>query len=225
MAMAHWLAVIPAFQAADTVADVVAGIIRATALGVIVVDDGSSDATGARARGAGARVLRHEANLGKGAALMTGFALAAEEGACGVLTLDADGQHATEDASLLLAAHRASPEALIMGVRDFHRMPRRSRTGNAISTWWISRFAGRRHRDTQTGFRVYPRRLFAEVKPRSARFATEVELLLRAAKLDIALVEVPVTTLYPPEYTTHFRDFRDTLQIIRLVISSPWWTP
>ncbi|MSP63866.1 MAG: glycosyltransferase family 2 protein [Myxococcales bacterium] len=220
--------VIPVFQAAGKVGDVVRGAL-ASGLPVIAVDDGSSDGSGDEAAAAGATVLRHPKNHGKGAALQTGFAFAERKGAEAVLTLDADGQHDPAEIAALVAAHRASPRGLVIGVRRFDDgvMPRRSQVGNRISTWWISRFAGRPHADTQSGFRVYPRALYAGARFRTSRFDTETELILRAAKLGLPLVEVPIKTIYAAldggRHTTHFRNVRDTLRIIRLVIGSPLW--
>lgn len=257
------LILIPAYNAEGSIAAVVTSA-RAVGPEVLVVDDGSTDGTAAAAAGAGARVLRHARNRGKGAALQTGFAHAAAQGMQSVLTLDADGQHDPAEARKLLAAAAAQPESLIIGVRSFDPalMPRRSRIGNQISTFFISRFAHRPHRDTQSGFRIYPRRLFT-MPLRTRRFDTETELLLWAAKLGIPLCEVPIQTIYhghgpghsaahapaapeapaavsapgtpaaapipaaqPPDgavHKSHFRNWEDTLRVIRLVIGSPWW--
>lgn len=222
--MNELIILIPVYQGAPTVGDVVRGA-RATGHAVVVVDDGSTDDSGRVAEAAGAIVLRHPANHGKGAALQTGFAWAKKRGAAAVLTLDADGQHDPAEIPSLIAAHRREPDALVIGVRRFSEMPSRSRTGNRISTYWISKFARRLHADTQSGFRVYPHRLYAGPPLRSSRFATETELLLRAAKLHVPLVEVSVRTLYPPDGArTHFHDVRDTFRILGLVIASPLWT-
>jgi hypothetical protein len=217
------IVVIPCFEGAATVGDVVRGA-RAAGLPVVVVDDGSSDDSARVAEAAGATVLRHPANRGKGAALASGFAYALQAGADAVLSMDADGQHDPAEIPALLAAHAAAPDALVVGVRSFapEDMPRRSRIGNRISTWWISRFAGQRYRDTQSGFRVYPRALF-DVPLRSTKFDTETELLLRAAKMKLPLVEVPIRTIYGPDRVTHFHGFRDTMRVIRLVLGSPLW--
>ena len=247
---------IPAYNAQATIAAVVRQA-RQSLSPVLVVDDGSTDQTGAEAAAAGAIVLRHAGNRGKGAALQTGFAYAGQRGAQAVLTLDADGQHDPAEAAKLLAAAAATPGSLVIGVRSFDPavMPRRSRIGNQISTFFISRFARRPHRDTQSGFRIYPRRLFT-MPLRTRRFDTETELLLWAAKLGIPLCEVPIQTIYhghgpapdrtpdqsaapadaaanrsaqaaqPPEgavHKSHFRNWEDTLRVIRLVIGSPWW--
>jgi glycosyltransferase involved in cell wall biosynthesis len=218
------LIVIPCFDGATTVGGVVAAA-RASGHPVVVVDDGSRDDSAAVAERAGATVLRHAANHGKGAALATGFTYAVREGAAAVLTLDADGQHDPAEIPSLIAAHRHTPRAVVVGVRSFAPtdMPLRSRIGNRISTWWISKFAGRPHADTQSGFRVYPRALFERVELVSRRFETETELLLRAARLGLPLVEVPIRTIYGPDRVTHFHGLRDTLRVIKLVLSSPWW--
>ena len=217
------IVVIPCYQGARTVADVVRGA-AASGLPVVVVDDGSSDGSGAAAEAAGATVLRHAGNRGKGAALATGFAHAKKLGADAVLTMDADGQHDPGEIGRLVAAHDADPNALVVGVRSFapEDMPRRSRIGNRISTWWISRYAGMRYTDTQSGFRVYPRAMF-DVPLRSTKFDTETELLLRAAKMKLPLVEVPIKTIYAPDHASHFHGFRDTMRVIKLVFFSPLW--
>lgn len=241
------LLLIPAYNAEQHVAAVVRGA-RQTGLPVIVVDDGSTDGTKDQAQAAGAMVLRHHGNRGKGAALQTGFAYARTQNADGVLTLDADGQHDTREIPSLLSAWQRQPQSIVLGVRSFDPalMPRRSRIGNHISTFFISLFAGRQHSDTQTGFRIYPRRLLS-LPLSTRRFDTETELLLWASKLGIPLVEVPVQTIYrvpnaPPVETasqgttaatatdettstprTHFRNWEDTLRVLGLVVSSPWW--
>ena len=214
---------IPCFNGRAHIAEVVRGA-RPHGCPIWVVNDGSSDDSKALALAAGATVLDHDHNRGKGAALKTGFDHALGSGCEAVLTLDADGQHNTQEIPAFLAAHRSTPQALIIGTRSFdpRRMPLRSRIGNAISTWWISRFAGRRHRDTQSGYRLYPRALLA-VPIETAHFETETELLLRAAQLSIPLVELPIETIYPSDHTTHFRGFADTWRVLTVVLKSPFW--
>ena len=133
----------------------------------------------------------------------------------------------------LRAAHLREPQALIIGARSFDPalMPRRSRVGNHISTFFISLFAGQRFRDTQSGFRVYPAQLLRRAPLRACRFEIETELLLWGSKLGVPVVEVPIATIYAPPlaadaapvHRTHFRNVHDTLRILRLVIGSPLW--
>ena len=216
--------VIPCFDAATKIAGVVQGALR-TGLPVLVVDDGSVDGSGAIAAAAGAEVVRHPLNQGKGAALRTGFRHALLRGGEAVLTLDADGQHDPDDIPALLAAHEHATSALIIGVRSFapDDMPTRSRIGNRISTFWIARFAGRHFSDTQSGFRLYPKALLGLKSMRTHRFDTEAELLLSAAKMGLDLVEVPVRTIYDADRVTHFHALKDTLRVMRLVFFSPIW--
>lgn len=233
-----WI-VIPAYQAVARVGGVVSGVIGQGGR-VIVVDDGSTDGTGEAAERAGAEVLRHAANRGKGAALQTGFLAALQRGATAVVTLDADGQHDPLEIPRLLAAQRATPGSMVIGVRRFDPaiMPRWSRIGNTISTFFISRFAGRRYQDTQSGYRVYPAGLLRRVALKTRHFETETELLLWAGKLGVPICEVAIQTIYhePRRYAlrdredpgqpraTHFRIRQDTWRVIRLVAMSPWWT-
>ncbi|MCS6913566.1 MAG: glycosyltransferase family 2 protein [Myxococcales bacterium] len=237
--------VIPAYDVAPYVGQVVRGA-RLHELPVVVVDDGSSDATGDEAAAAGATVLRHPHNRGKGAALQTGFAWALRRGAHAVMTMDADGQHDPAEIPALLAAHAEEPRALVIGVRriDARWMPMRSRIGNTISTFFLSRFCGRPLTDSQSGFRVYPAELLRRAPLSTRRFETESELLLWACKFDLPLKEVPIRTIYhgyrqgcglstPQESAdavpgrdlprSHFHAFFDTLRVIRLVAGSPWW--
>jgi glycosyltransferase involved in cell wall biosynthesis len=220
------LAVVPAFQAEASVADVVRGL-RA-ALGseadpVIVVDDGSSDATAARAEQAGAVVVRHPENRGKGAALRSGFARALDAGAGAVVTVDADGQHPAEEAARV-AFDPAPRQALVLGVRDLVRdgAPPANRFSNAFSNRFLSWFGGRPLHDTQCGLRRYPLPETLALGARADGYAYEAEVLLRAARLGKPIVEVPVLVYYPPEEerVSHFHVVRDPARIVASVLST-----
>src|SRR5215207_898287 len=115
------LALIPAYEEGPRIGPVVAAT-RAH-LPVVVVDDGSSDDTAAVAEAAGATVLRQVPNAGKGAALRAGFRHALDAGAAAVVTLDADGQHDPDEIPRFLAAFAAARPELVIGQRDFSRMP------------------------------------------------------------------------------------------------------
>jgi glycosyltransferase involved in cell wall biosynthesis len=122
-----------------------------------VVDDGSTDGTADRAGEAGAEVLRHSTNLGKGAAIRTGLESLLGRAYTHVLFLDGDLQHAPDDAPALIAAARRGDGDFVLGERpfEFHTMPRSRYYTNRISSWVISvLFIGQRVDDAQSGYRL-----------------------------------------------------------------------
>ncbi|HEV8245669.1 MAG TPA: glycosyltransferase family 2 protein [Polyangiaceae bacterium] len=222
-------AVVPAYQAEATIERVVTELaLEWHALGergskVIVVDDGSNDRTAERARGAGADVVRHDANRGKGAALRTGMERARTLGADAVVTVDADGQHPASQAALLARAELPR-ETLLLGVRDLVRAgaPGANRFSNGFSNVFLSWFGGRRLADTQCGLRRYPLRETLELGITSSGYEFEADVILRAARLGWPIEELPVEVLYPPEpeRVSHFRVVRDPARIVGRVL----WT-
>jgi glycosyltransferase involved in cell wall biosynthesis len=212
------IAVIPARDAAATVGDVVRGILHVLpSAEVIVVDDGSTDATGERARAAGAVVVRHETNRGKGAALESGFDEALRRGADAVLALDADGQHDAASAPKLIEALEHAD--LVVGSRERDRtgMPWLRRATNDVTTWFVSLLARRRIPDSQSGYRAIRASVIRAVRPRSRRFEYESEFLIGAARAGFEIGEAPVPTLYNAP-GSHIHPLRDTLRFIRLVL-------
>jgi len=211
------MAVIPAKDAASTVAAVVTGL-RAVVpdLEVIVVDDGSSDATGDAAATAGARVVRHAENQGKGAALQSGFDAAVAAGADAVLALDADGQHDPRSAPRLLAALNGAD--VVVGSRNAERraMPWLRRATNDVTSWWVSRLAGQRIEDSQSGYRAIAAPVLRVVRPESRRFEYESEFLVAAARAGFKIGSAPIPTLYNAP-GSHIHPFRDTIRFIRFV--------
>jgi len=185
-------AAIPAFQAAASVADVVRRT-RAVIEEVLVVDDGSTDGTGDAARGAGADVVAHPANRGKGAALVTAFRTLFGRGCDAVVTVDADGQHLPEEIPRLLEAARGGAD-LVLGTRDhlFAEMVAARRVANRLSSWAISWAAGQRLSDVQTGFRLYTRRVVEATGFPETRFDAESAVVVRASRRGFRIVTVPV---------------------------------
>ena len=206
-------AVIPAYQAAPSVGPVVRGTLEHVAE-VLVVDDGSTDGTAEEARRAGARVVSHPCNRGKGAALSTAFRDLFGRGFDAVLTLDADGQHLPEEIPKLLAA--CAEGDLVLGVRDhlFGEMSTVRRLSNRLSSKAISFAAGQHLTDIQTGFRIYSRRLIETVGFPEARFEAESAVVVRAARRGFKVVTVPVRLGFADGRTTsHYRPLMDSFRI------------
>jgi glycosyltransferase involved in cell wall biosynthesis len=219
-------ALVPAYQAAPTVLSVVEAIRSAAtqngvAMPVLVIDDGSTDATADVAQRAGAEVVRHTANLGKGAALMTGLRLLETRGFDAAVTIDADGQHPAEEA-LRLAQLPFEPNSLVLGVRDLVAAgaPQNSRFSNRVSNYFLSRFAGMQLLDTQCGLRRYPVAETLRLGLRSPGYAFEAEVILRAVRARWSIQQVPVRVIYPPEAEriSHFHVVRDPTRIVCRVL-------
>ncbi len=205
---------IPAYDAAGSVGDVVRRAL-AQASRVVVVDDGSGDGTGEAARGAGADVLTHAANLGKGRALKTAFDHLFAAGFDAVVTIDADGQHLPEEAPKLVEAWRGGAD-LVLGTRDhlFEAMSAVRRASNASSSWLIGHVAGAPLPDCQTGFRLYTRELVQCLGFPEPRFEAESAVLVRAVRHGFKVVGVPVRLDQPDgRSTSHYRPLVDSLRI------------
>jgi len=205
------LALIPAHDEAPRIGPVVTGALRH--LPVLVVDDGSRDDTAAVAERAGARVLRQAPNQGKGAALRAGFGTALAEGAEAVITLDADGQHDPAELPAFLGAYARRTLAgerteLIIGRRDFRRMPPLRRLSNWLGTVTLSTALGRWIDDNQSGYRLIGRRLMsATLDSAESGFAFEVEMIAVCLREGWSIEWVPIRTIYGDE-PSHIRPLR-----------------
>jgi glycosyltransferase involved in cell wall biosynthesis len=210
--------VIPAFREAERIGAVVRGV-RAQGLPVIVVDDGSPDATGAAAAAAGATVLRHAVNRGKGVALQTAYDFARAHGYAAVITMDGDGQHDPADLPGLLAAARTTGAPVVIGNRmgDATAMPRVRRGTNRLMSWLLSRLMRQRVPDTQCGFRYYQLAVLPTQPPGSARYAAESELLLDLAARGARFASAPVRVIYGGEQSK-INPVVDTLRFLGMML-------
>jgi len=209
-------ALIPAFNAGDTVAAVVRAT-RQHVTEVLVVDDGSTDGTGTVAAAAGASVLRHNTNLGKGAGLRTGFRWAVEHGYEAAVTLDADGQTDPAFIPALFAAYRDEHADVVVGSRAAHWRGMRwyRRAANWISSSLVSFSARQRIEDSQSGYRLVRVAAWLEVEPQSPGYEAESEFLIYAGRRRFRIVSVPVT----PGFTdgvpsSHFRAGADSIRFV-----------
>ena len=206
---------IPVYNNAGTIADVVRRC-REQINDVVVVDDGSSDADLRQLlKPLGVTVIRHAANLGKGAALMTAFGYAAERGGQYMVTLDGDGQHFPEDIPRFVP--RLSPDAILIGARRevVGTMPQASLFGRDFSDFWICIESGRAVSDTQSGFRAYPLPHVLALRLNSRHYNLEVEVVTRAVWAGLRTENVPIRVRYmePAQRVSSFRPFRDNLRI------------
>jgi glycosyltransferase involved in cell wall biosynthesis len=209
-----WCA-IPVYNNARTIADV-AQRCRTQIEKVIVVDDGSTDADLTELlKPLDVTVIRHPKNLGKGEALKTAFQHAMENGAEYLITLDGDGQHFPEDIPRFLG--RLSPEVMLIGYRDevVGVMPGSSQFGREFSDFWIGIEAGRKVRDTQSGFRAYPLANVLRLPLSTRHYNLEVEVVTRAIWAGLRIESVPIRVEYhePARRVSSFRPFMDNLRI------------
>jgi glycosyltransferase involved in cell wall biosynthesis len=213
--MAEILALIPAYEEGPRVAGVV--VAAMTHLPVLVVDDGSTDDTAARAALAGATVIGQHPNQGKGAALRAGFRWALEHGFEAVVTLDADGQHDPAEIPSFLAARERTAADLIIGRRDFSRMPPIRRLANRLGGIALSWAAGRDIPDNQSGYRLLSRRLMEAVAASTeAGFEYEIEMITTCIRAGYRLDWVPIRTIYAGE-PSHIRPWRHLTSFVRMV--------
>ncbi len=208
------LAVIPARNEAPTIAAVVSGVM--SKLPVLVIDDGSQDETADLAREAGTTVISHGTNRGKGAALLTGFAWALDNGYDAVVTLDADGQHAAEDLDDMVHAYRAGAGDLIIGERTFSVMPFPRWLSQPIGAWLMTLALGVSVTDCQSGFRVLSRRLMERMRLTARGYEMEVEMIWEAVRLGYSIGWVPIQTIYLPGRRSGFHPLKDTLRFVRM---------
>ncbi len=214
--------VIPAYNEARTIADVVRRVLRYAGW-IIVVDDGSNDGTREQLIDLQVTVLSHAHNRGKGASLWHGINFALERGASTIVTLDADGQHCPEDLPRLMRASRRHPDRLIIAARLIRRdqVPGPRRFANGMADFWISWAAGYPIQDTQSGFRLYPVRVLETVRAAHDRrhgFVFESEVLIDAVRRDCYTLSIPVNSIYHQKArASYYRPLMDTMRIVRMV--------
>lgn len=214
-------ALIPAYNEADRIAPVVKESL-AHVRHVIVIDDGSSDATANAARAAGAFCLVAPKNQGKGAALRRGFAHAAAEGFTHAITLDGDGQHLPQDIPALIEAARTTGADLVIGARTFDRakMPRARFFSNTVGSRLASALVGQPVHDSQCGFRLYRIESLAKIRLRGRRYELEMETLIKLGRAGCTIAHAPIQMVYDHgQARSKMKPVRDTVRICMLSLA------
>jgi glycosyltransferase involved in cell wall biosynthesis len=212
------VAVIPAYHDEKHIGD----IVRRTGQQldrVLVIDDGSNDGTTQHARDAGAEVIVHNQNRGKGEAIKTGLRHCLAREVTWVILLDSDGQHLPEEIERFLsAAASAARAAFFIGNRmnDVSRMPFVRRLVNRYMSSRISRVCGQKIPDTQCGFRMLDRQLIPELLGGGNRFDYDTEVLIIASRKGYRIQSVPITTVYSDQ-VSNIHPLRDAFRFFKLI--------
>lgn len=191
-------AVMPAYNEASRIATVIDGLMSVVDR-VVVIDDGSTDGTGETAARCGVDLLTHRINLGQGAALQTGIIHALRQGADLIVTFDADGQHRPDDIPPMIAALDRTGAEIALGSRFLGSMcgiPRFRRLALQAAVLFTQVTTGLPVSDTHNGLRVLTRHAASSVCLRQNRMAHASEFLSQIARMQLPLIEVPVSIRY-----------------------------
>jgi glycosyltransferase involved in cell wall biosynthesis len=219
--------IIPCYNAGGRVRDV-AETACALVDHVVIVDDGSMDGSAASVAGLNVELVRFPENRGKGHAMLAGFeaALARPEADCAAI-IDADGQHDPAELPTLYEVFRERGGDLVIGSRNFksRQVPWRSRLGNTLTILFTAFLLGKRLRDTQSGYRIYSRRLLERVLATlpGGRYETEMEILALVIREGLRIEAAPIQTIYEEgNPSSHFRKTQDSFRIYRTLIRAAW---
>jgi len=191
------IAAIPAYNEARHIEEIVARTLRYVTQ-VIVVDDGSEDGTGERAKRAGATVVKHDRNLGKGVAINKAFIIARESNPLAMVLLDGDGQHRPEEIPLLLDPVLDGRADMVVGSRFLtnNYIPKYRMLGQTVLNITTNLGSGIKLSDTQSGFRAFSRRAIERITLKETGFAVESEMQFKANRHRLRVAEVPINTNY-----------------------------
>lgn len=214
---------IPAYNEARTIGQVVSEA-REITESVVVVDDGSQDATAQIAEDSGALVIKHSVNSGKGAALRTGFQHVLDNGYDALITMDSDGQHDVNDIPGFLKAFDERGSGIIIGSRmqDISTMPAVRKFTNKFTSFVGSLLTHQKIRDSQSGFRLISSDVLRAVELETAGYEMESELLIKASRAGFRITSVPIKTIYGQE-VSKINPVVDTCRFLRLLFRSLRW--
>jgi glycosyltransferase involved in cell wall biosynthesis len=207
--------VVPAYNAAETLEQVIDGVRHTVPrVRVVVIDDGSTDETRDVADRVADDVVFFDHNRGKGAALRAGFEAALAERCSTVMTIDADGQHDPAYAPALFSALARVDVVIGVRKRNGSDMPLYRRLSNAMSSAAVSVATGRRFTDSQSGFRAVRAEVLRRIEPAGDRYEYETDFLIQAARGGWRIGTVPVSTLYGEWARSHFRTLGDSARVV-----------
>jgi len=216
---------IPAYNARNTLGLVLKKI-EPLKSDVVVVDDGSSDETKRLALENRVQLLEHPLNLGKGAALRTGFQYILQRDYQVVITLDADGQHDPAEIPFLLRIFQSvKPDILIASrAMEFDKMTFLRRFWNRLGVKAVSRLCHSDITDSQSGFRLIRTEVLKALNLSTSGFETELELLIKACKRGFSVLSVPINTpRVDGTGSSHFRPVVDTWRVCMLFLRGLFW--
>ncbi len=205
------LVILPAYNEAEVIAEVIADIKRVLDCPIVVVDDGSTDETYQKVRKAGVPVLRHPINRGAGAACMTGIAFARLKKHPYVAFMDADGQHLAEDLIPMFERLQKTEADLVIGSRflsENHQIPVIRRFYNQIANILTNTFCQGRYSDTQSGFRLLGERAITGIDLYQDDFSYCSEMIIHAEQENLQIVECPISVRYTPYSLRKGQDFQ-----------------
>ncbi len=215
---------IPAYNAGRTITELIQQVRECVDLkDVVVIDDGSQDETYGSAQQAGATVLKHEGNKGKGEALKTAFGYVLARDYSAVITMDADLQHAPDSIpDFIQEAQDFSGILIGTRERNLRIMPFARWLTNHLTSVIVSILSGATIRDSQSGYRLIPVEVLKEVQLKSSKYDLESEILIKAARKGFGIGEVPISTIYR-DGKSFINPLVDTGRFIRLMWKSLWW--
>jgi len=197
---------IPAYNEEKNISGIIKKLQKITNK-IIVCDDGSSDSTAKIARDMGVLVVQHETNLGYGAAIRSIFLKAREEKSEFLITLDSDGQHRIEDIQIVLEPLKTGKADIVIGSRFLNNggknVPSYRTIGIKILTKLANTSLEQNITDSQSGFRGYGKDVIENVTPSESGMGVSNEILIKASKQGLKIVEVPIIILYHGDTSTH----------------------
>ena len=197
---------IPAYNEENNISKIIKKLQKITNK-IIVCDDGSSDSTAKIAKEMGALVIQHEKNLGYGSAIRSIFLKAREVNSESLITLDSDGQHRIEDIQTILKPLQNKEADLVIGSRflnnDGKNVPSYRKVGIKILTKLANTSLKQNITDSQSGFRGYGKHVIENVTPSESGMGVSNEILIKANKQGLKIVEVPIIILYDGDTSTH----------------------